>query len=101
MDYITQEFLKWVESHIGIIAMGLIGATIAFLLSNESLRDKCIGAIVGLGLCVALSSWAAEVFAHGTHPEVFGFFWGAIGKSTAETLLAKFHKKTVDEVDKL
>lgn len=101
MEFMLDSLLKWVESHLGIGAMGLAGATVAFLLSPDPVRDKLIGFAVGIILCLALSNWTAEIFAKGGHPEVFGFFWGIIGKSTAEILLNKLRKKAEEKVDSL
>lgn len=98
MDFIINQALEWVEAHLGILAMGLLGAVLAFLLDQETLRNKLVGFIVGLIMCIALSDGSADLFAHGKHPEVFGFLWGAIGKSTAEILLTRFRAKAVDVI---
>lgn len=99
MDYFVNQTLQWIEAHFGIICMGLIGATVAYLLSNETRRDKVIGFIVGLCLCVALSDVSSQIFARGSHPEIFGFLWGAIGKSTAEILLSKLRTKATTAIE--
>lgn len=99
MDFISR-FLEYLNSAVGVLLMGGLGALFEFLLSKEPLRDKTIGAICGLILCIAFAQHLSNVFAGGQYPEVFGFMLGAMGKSTAELLLDKLRENVVNKLNK-
>lgn len=97
-------FLNWLNLHLALLAMGLMGACLGAILSEDKLSDRIAGFLAGIIMCIALAEPVSTLLAGGRSPEVFGFLLGAIGKSTAELLLAtmrkKLFEKIVDGVDK-
>ncbi len=87
MDNIISALLVWLSKHLGLVGMGLLGATLNALLSEDRLKDRFIGFGAGFILCIALAEPVSNLIAGGKSMEVFGFMLGAIGKSTAELLL--------------
>jgi len=87
MDSIVSALLDWFTKHLSLVAMGLMGATLNAILSEDRIKDRLIGFCAGFILCIALAEPVANLLAGGKSIEVFGFLLGAIGKSTAELLL--------------
>lgn len=79
--------LNWLNDHLGLVTMGLMGAFLAFILNEDKFKDRAIGFCAGFILCIALAEPVANLLAGGKSVNVFGFLLGAIGKSTAELLL--------------
>ncbi|MFU8928322.1 hypothetical protein [Acinetobacter puyangensis] len=98
MAEIIAAAIAYLKCHIGILVMGLLGAIFNALLSKERWKDKLVGAIVGLILCIVFAEHASNFFADGEYPELFGFIFGASGKSTAEFLLNAARKKLRDKI---
>lgn len=78
--------------------MGLLGAVFSALLSKERWADKIVGGLAGFILCVVFAKHASFALAGGNYPEVFGFIFGAAGKSTAEMLLKIVREKILKAI---
>lgn len=99
MTEIIATALSYLKSHIAILMFGFMGACLNVLLSSEGWRDRLVGALAGFILCIAFAQHASNILADGQYPEVFGFLLGAMGKSTAETLLAFMRTKVLQHLN--
>lgn len=86
--------LEWINSNLGVIFMGVAGATVTALTStNKHVLERVIGWIVGVILCAALSSPTANFLTSGDYVEVFGFIYGMGGITLAKMLIKAIEKK--------
>lgn len=97
MDFPTQLF-ETIKAHWIVLLTGSLGATFGFLLSKEPMKDRVIGWIAGMILCMVFSEPASHFLANDAYPELFAFVLGTIGKQSAETLLELFRNKVVSTV---
>ena len=98
MAEIIVAFISYLKSHISVLIMGFLGASLSVLLSKEKYTDRLVGALAGFILCIAFAEHASQILANGKYPEVFGFLLGAMGKGTAETLLQFMRSKFVGRI---
>ena len=92
--------LDWLKAHVGVIFMGIAGATVTALVpSGKPLADRIIGWIVGVILCASLSTPTADLLTSGSYVEVFGFIYGMGGITLAQMLIKLIEKKTKVEIE--
>ena len=92
--------LDWLKAHVGVIFMGIAGATVTALVpSGKPLADRIIGWIVGVILCAALSTPTANFLTSGNYVEVFGFIYGMGGIALAQMLIKAIEKKSKVEIE--
>ena len=97
MDFLNS-LLESLKQHAHIIFTGSLGATFGFLLSKDPIKDRLIGFFSGFILCIVFSEPASHFMANDAYPELFGFVLGAIGKSSAETVLDLVRKRFINTV---
>ena len=99
MDFIAI-FLAWLKEHIGVVFMGIAGATVTALTPSEKrVIDRVSGWIVGVILCAALSAPTASFLTSGDYVEVFGFIYGMGGMTLAKMLLKAIEKRSKVELE--
>ena len=78
----------WIRDHVGMLFMGLGGASVALFVSDKHWKEKIASFIVGLILCSTLAPATAE-FLTG----LFGFFYGIGGMTIAKIIMKVVEKK--------
>lgn len=92
--------LEWLKAHVGVIFMGIAGATVTALTpSGKPLADRVVGWVVGVILCAALSTPTANFLTSGDYVEVFGFIYGMGGITLAKMLIKAIEKKSKVEIE--
>lgn len=97
MDF-SNSLIESIKAHAHVLFTGSLGATFGFLLSKDPMRDRLIGFFSGFILCIVFSEPASHFIANDAYPELFGFILGAIGKSSAETVLNLVRNRLVSTV---
>lgn len=99
MDFIAI-FLTWLKEHLGVVFMGIAGATVTALTPSEKrVIDRVSGWIVGVILCAALSAPTSSFLTSGDYVEVFGFIYGMGGMTLAKMLLKAIEKRSKVELE--
>lgn len=92
--------MEWLKAHVGVIFMGIAGATVTALTpSGKPLADRVVGWVVGVILCAALSTPTANFLTSGDYVEVFGFIYGMGGITLAKMLIKAIEKKSKVEIE--
>ena len=97
MDFLNNLF-ESLKTHSHVLFYGSLGATFGFLLSKDPVKDRLIGFFSGFILCIVFSEPASHFLANDAYPEIFGFILGAIGKSSAETVLDLVRSKFISTI---
>lgn len=100
LNAIVSAITEWFKNHIGVVFMGVAGATVVALMpSNKSFKHKCAEWVIGIILCAALSTPTASVLTSGAYVEVFGFIYGMGGITLAKMILKAIEKRGKDELE--
>ena len=90
----------WLKDHVGMLLMGVAGATVTALTPSEkSKTDKVLGWVVGVILCASLSHPTAEALTSGRYVEVMGFIYGMGGITLSKMLLKLLDRKAKAEIE--
>jgi len=99
VDFLAK-ILEWMNDHVGVIFMGIAGATVTALTpSGKPIVDRIVGWVVGVILCAALSTPTAQFLTSGDYVEVFGFIYGMGGITLAKMLLKAIEKRSKVEIE--
>ncbi|ADO14446.1 AB1gp75 [Acinetobacter phage AB1] len=99
MDFVSM-ILEWLKAHVGVIFMGVAGATVTALVpSGKPLAERVISWVVGVILCAALSTPTADLLTSGGYVEVFGFIYGMGGITLAKMLIKAIEKRSKVEIE--
>lgn len=90
--------VDYLVSSLDFLLTGVLGALFGFLLSKDSLKDRTIGAVCGVILCIVFTKSFSKYLGDGEYAMWFSFALGAIGKSTAELFLDILRGKVIKKV---
>lgn len=86
--------VAWIRDHVGMLFMGLGGASVALFVSDKHWKEKIASFIVGLILCSTLAPATADFLTGGKLVALFGFFYGIGGMTIAKIIMKVVEKKT-------
>lgn len=99
MDFMSV-VAEWFKDHIGMIMMGVAGATVTALTpSQKSIAERVVGWVVGVILCSALSTPTANYVTNGSGVEVFGFIYGMGGITLAKMITKAIEGRFKSEIE--
>lgn len=100
MDFLEM-FTTWLKTHVGVLFMGVAGATVSALTPSphKTPKDKIYGWVVGVIMSASLSSPTANALTSGQWVEVFGFIYGMGGITLSRMFIRVIDKKARNEIE--